>query len=384
MKKRLLIIGLFILLLSYGCSETTKNEIYNTSYDVNIDINDISKAFVPAVKKASESTIGISTYIRHLFAWESSSTGSGVVYKAYAVMKNGDVFEDITETKNSNNVLKYVYYAITNQHVVSETDDNYKIKAYFGDEKTMTDAQLLGYNANEDLAVISFETTLYITPITLANSDNVQKGDIVVAVGSSGGYEYYNSASLGIVSYPKRYMSVKRDTNLDGITDTEIACEFIQHDASINSGNSGGALVNINGELIGINTLKLYDDKVTVEGMGFAIPSNVIKLYLTNLEQGILTQKEEISGRLYSVNEIRNRDVYKNIPDVSLDNAYDYGIYVYSLRGIWQGKITDNDLILEINDKKINDVNTFKAIVRYSDAIKLKVIRDNEEIIVTI
>lgn len=177
---------------------------------------------------------------------------------------------------------------------------------------------------------------------------------------------------------------MKRDTDLDGATDTDITCEFIQHDASINSGNSGGALVNINGELIGINTLKLYDDKVTVEGMGFAIPSNVIKLYLTNLEQGIITQNKKVYSKLYSVNEIRNSDVYKNIPIISLDENYEYGIYVYSMKDSWNGKIIDNDLILEINDIKVNDVDIFKAIIRYSTNLKFKVIRDDEEIIVTI
>ena len=108
---------------------------------------------------------------------------------------------------------------------------------------------------------------MYLLPLVLGNSDNVKKGQFAIAIGSPQGYEYFNSMTLGIVSYPNRLIVDEYGKNL-----------FIQVDVAINPGNSGGPLLNIYGEVIGVNTMKLVEEDVDL--MGFSIPVNVVKQFI--------------------------------------------------------------------------------------------------------
>lgn len=383
-----IIILLFATILMIGCNKTN-NEIYNTSYDVDITIDDISDMLVPATKKATEAVIGVNAYGRTsiLGSWTLQSTGSGVVYKAYAIMKDNTRKEDISKTKDSNDVKEYIYYALTNEHVIYTGKRGTLIKAFISDVNLLVDATILGYNITEDLAVISFKTNVYITPITFGDSDNLSQGEFVVSVGNPEGYDYSLTTTLGIVSYPKRYMEVERDMNLDGFDETKVVCELIQHDASINSGNSGGALINTKGELIGINVLKLMDKEKTIEGMGFAIPINVVKKYLDSLEGNSSYTPLSINGIFYSINELKNSEIYENIPSVEEDiSELSYGIYVYNIKTKNFLELKVNDIILELNGEKLTNSKIFLAKIRYLDrntSIEVKIIRDNKEIILT-
>lgn len=383
-----IIILLFAAILMIGCNKTN-NEIYNTSYDVDITIDDISDMLVPATKKATEAVIGVNAYGRTsiLGSWILQSTGSGVVYKAHAIMKDNTIKEDISKTKDSNDVKEYIYYALTNEHVIYTGKRGTLIKAFISDVNLLVDATILGYNITEDLAVISFKTNVYITPITFGDSDNLSQGEFVVSVGNPEGYDYSLTTTLGIVSYPKRYMEVERDMNLDGFDETKVVCELIQHDASINSGNSGGALINTKGELIGINVLKLMDKEKTIEGMGFAIPINVVKKYLDSLEGNSSYTPLSINGIFYSINELKNSEIYENIPSVEEDiSELSYGIYVYNIKTKNFLELKVNDIILELNGEKLTNSKIFLAKIRYLDrntSIEVKIIRDNKEIILT-
>lgn len=390
MKKRLFIFIILLFTFIYtGCSTTT-NEIYNRSYDVDIKIDDINKVLIPAVEKASDSVIGISLYERKSYVSEYSlvSTGTGVVYKGYAVLNNGSSVE-LEATKDSSDVKKYVYYAITNNHVIAGSTANKRIKVFVGEEKIYENAIVLGNDVTEDLAILRFETSIYITPIEFDDSDSLKKGEFVIAIGNSEGYEYFSSVSFGIVSYPKRFVSVKR--GYSSISEKEEFCEFIQHDASINSGNSGGPLVNTAGKLVGINTIKLYSDNETIEGMGFAIPSNIVKNYIPYLENGFSYQSLDINKNdieLFSVNELRHSDI-NNVPtiEINLDNVK-YGLFVNNITKSVYSKINllklrKNDIILEINDQKLIESYMFKPILRSiskNDEFTIKILRDGEEI----
>ena len=315
-----IVILLLIVISMMGCG-STNNEIYNTSYDVDISIDEISDMLVPATKKATEAVIGVNAYGRTsiLGSWQLQSTGSGVVYKGYAVMNDDSIEEDITKTKDSEKVKEYVYYALTNEHVIKTGRRDTLIKAFISDINLLVDASVLGYNINEDLAVIAFKTSIYITPIQFGDSDKLSQGEFVISIGNPEGYDYSLTTTLGIVSHPKRYMEVERDLNEDGFDESKVVCELIQHDASINSGNSGGALINVKGELIGINVLKLMDEEKTIEGMGFAIPINVVKKCLDSLEGNSKYYPLNISGIFYSINELKNNEIYENIPVVKND-----------------------------------------------------------------
>ena len=378
MKLKVFII-LFIVIFMFGCS--TNNEITNKTYDVDINIDEISEAFIPAAEKTIQSSIGVSTYVRGVVftSWQLGSVGSGVVYYGYAELRDGTVIEDISQTKERNDVERYVYRAITNYHVVGVVGKDTITKVYLSKIDSLVEAKVLGYNIYEDLAVVEFSTTIYIPLIEFGNSDEVQTGEIVLAVGNPEGYQYSDSVSLGIISNPQRFVEVKRDTNRDGKNDWEGSCEYLQHDASINSGNSGGALVNVKGELIGINAMKLVDSSNTIEGMGFAIPINIVKKYLDDMENGKTITIKQIKGNIYNVNQILNKNLFKDVPNVDISNEYDYeyGVYVYNTNSF---NLTSGDIIIELNGNIMYNVSILTETLRndVSDNLIWKVFRDGK------
>lgn len=155
-------------------------------------------------------------------------------------------------------------YIITNAHVVADATAIYM---YTSDE-TLYDLQLIGSDEESDIAVVALDTTQLPTAqrsqliaAQLGDSDTLRSGDIVIAVGSPYDLAYYNSVTVGVISYPKREMTL-----------STVPATYIQTDAAINPGNSGGGLFNEQGEVIGINSSKIALEDV--EGIGFAIPIN--------------------------------------------------------------------------------------------------------------
>ena len=362
MKKKILVLIMFLVLLT-GCS--TSNEITNKIYDVEIKIDNIAEAFVPAAEKGVQSSIGVSGYIKSTIfgTWKLESVGSGVVYSGKAVLKDGTVLEDINESKDHDNVDYYLYKAVTNYHVINISGKDAMIKVYLAKIDLLVDAVVLGENIYEDLAVIEFKTSIYIPPISFGDSDEIQTGEVVLAIGNPEGYQYADSVTLGIISNSKRYVEVNRDTNKDGRNDWSGTCLYLQHDAAINSGSSGGALVNIKGELVGINVMKLIDASNTIEGMGFAIPVNILKKYLDEMENGQKISVNKISGTIFSVNQIINKELYDNIPNISLPTNYakDYGVYVYDSNSYG---LNDGDIIIELNGNTIYNTAVLNETIR--------------------
>lgn len=167
-------------------------------------------------------------------------------------------------------------YVITNNHVVNGAD---KIKVQLNDGREF-DAKLVGHDEQTDLALLQLPAPKNLSAVTMADSDTLKVGDFAVAVGNPFGLG--QTATSGIVSALGR-----SGLNLEGLEN------FIQTDASINRGNSGGALVNLNGELIGINTAILAPEGGNI-GIGFAIPSNIVK----NLSQQLIEYGEVKRGQL--------------------------------------------------------------------------------------
>ena len=149
-------------------------------------------------------------------------------------------------------------FIVTNQHVINNAD---KIMVQLSNGHEVT-AKLIGSDKSSDIALLQIKTPQKLTAIKLANSDKLRVGDFAVAIGNPFGLG--QTVTSGIISALGR-----SGLNLENIEN------FIQTDAAINSGNSGGALINLNGELIGINTAILAPDRGNV-GIGFAIPSNMV------------------------------------------------------------------------------------------------------------
>ena len=184
---------------------------------------------------------------------EEAGSGSGVVYKT----DGGDA------------------YIVTNNHVVEGSD---AVEVLFINGEKVA-AEIIGSDVWTDLSVLKISAE-HVTKIAeFGDSDNLVVGEPAIAIGSPLGTEFASSVTSGIISGKGR--SVPVDTNADGVPDWNATA--IQTDAAINPGNSGGALVNIQGQLIGINSMKISTS--TVEGMGFAIPSNDVKDIVAQLEE---------------------------------------------------------------------------------------------------
>lgn len=383
--KKILLFLLFIFSLSLvGCTNIFNNEIYNKSYNVSIDLEEFEDLITAATEKAASSVIGVSNYEKTLTGYVLSSTGSGVIYSCVAVLKDGTIEEDYEKTFDSSNVSEYVYKAVTNRHVIEGSDTN-KIRIYIGSDNRKIDAIVLGYDNKVDLAVVKFSYTKFIQPIEFADSENVKSGNFAIAIGNPGGYDFYGSSTFGIISSPKRYMS--DDTDNDGISDWD--SEYIQHDVAINPGSSGGALVNIKGELIGINTLKIVDSDI--DNMGFAIPSNLVKELISYLEKGKTPRRITLGITIYEIITLLNREDYGegSIPLIDVPEDIEYGLYVndVDVNGLAFLKLQSGDIILEINDVKITRTQEFRAElgkVIDDEFISLKIYRNNEEILLNI
>ena len=371
-KKILLFLVVLPLLFLFSCKTT--NEIHNETYDVNINISDINQAFVPASTKARTATVGVSLYTKSslIRSWYLTATGSGVVYKGNAYLKNGTTIS-IEESQGHEDVDYYEYYVLTNAHVVNSNAKNKDIKIYLASIDTLVSSNLLGINAYEDLAVVKFSSSIYIKPLDFSETEPLV-GEIVLASGNPLGYDYASTVTMGIISCSDRFLDVSRDTNGDGRDDWNGTVQVIQHDASINSGNSGGALVNVKGELVGINAMKVTDKEESVEGIGFAIPIKVISNVLEDMENGQDAKVNLITGAvIYNVNELINREVLNltKLPVVDFTGiSYTSGAYVYTNTKEEYG-LKAGDIVLKINDNDIYTTGMLEAMLRSYKGSKL-------------
>lgn len=262
----LIIITLFTITLT-SCSlldEVTNNEIVNrvVRYD-DVSITEFNQMIKVAVDKASGSNIAVISEKNGILT-ANVSLGSGVIIK---------------RIDNENN---YLYYALTNRHVVDYKGticERVKV-IYDGNSNNSIDGTTITYDQNVDIALIQFSTTMLFEPATINLNRIASKGDIVIAYGTPYSLEYFGTSTFGIIS-----------NNLLSLTDTkyntnlEIKNTYIQHDAAINGGNSGGGLFDIYGNLIGINTKKLIGTSSDpIEGIGFAIPIVTI-MQLNNINK---------------------------------------------------------------------------------------------------
>ncbi|MDH5920667.1 Do family serine endopeptidase [Vibrio splendidus] len=248
-------------------------------------------------------------------------------------------------------------HIVTNYHVINGADD-IKVKLHDGREY---DAELIGGDQMSDIALLKLETAKNLTQIKVADSDKLRVGDFSVAIGNPFGLG--QTVTSGIVSALGR-----SGLNLENFEN------FIQTDAAINSGNSGGALVNLNGELIGINTAILGPNGGNV-GIGFAIPSNMMKnlteqiLDFGEVKRGMLgVQGGEVTSELAEAlgyESSKGAFVSQIVPDSAADKA-----------GLKAG-----DVIVSINGKRIDTFSELRAKVATLGAgkqIELGVVRDGE------
>ena len=258
-------------------------------------------------------------------------------------------------------------YILTNNHVVSssESEAYYQVSeatkitvSLFNDDKQY-EAKIVGTDEETDLAVIKIDAS-GLTKAEFADSDSIKVGEFAMAVGSPLGLQ--STITCGVVSAVNREV-----TDTDGKTYT-----LIQTDAAINAGNSGGALVNSEGKVIGVNTLKLTGDDV--EGMGFAIPIN---------------STTDITSQLIQYSKVRRP--YIGVTGMDLDaetarkNNLVEGIYVKDVEtfsAAEKGGIKIGDVIIKADGKNVktmDELNEIKNSHNIGDEMTITVNRDGEQ-----
>ena len=345
MKNKIIYICSVILSLFIGISGTLLVVYYIPSEEGDKVVQEVtiteSDTIAPAVNKVYDSVVTVLNYGNQLQA-----TGTGFVYK--------------TDDNYG--------YILTNNHVISGSK---KIEVTNAENVTV-EAKLLGSDEYADLAVLRVDKSFVLQVATLGDSTTSEIGDTVFAVGTPVDVKYAGSVTKGIISGKNRMVNVTLD---DG---GAFIMEVIQTNTAINPGNSGGPLVNINGEVIGINTLKLVEDEI--EGMGFAIPIEMATSVLDRLENG-----EEIERPLLGVSMIdANNDYALFSYKVYLDKDYEKGVVVVDVEKdspAGEAGLQKDDVILKINDVEIEDSTHLKYILyKYSvgDTIKLEYERDGK------
>ena len=341
-------------------SSNVSSSITNSSGTPNtnlVSLSNYSDTAVSAAGKILPSIVGIS------ITYNVTSNMSSF----YGLFDRGTQSSE-AQASGSGIIISKDGYIVTNNHVVASSSSNsfYSISdatslkvTLYGDD-TQYDAKIVGKDAQTDLAVLKIEKD-NLTPAEFADSDSVKVGEFAMAVGNP--LDLGTTITCGVISALDREV---KDS------DGSATYRCIQTDAAINSGNSGGALVNSQGQVIGINTLKV--SSTGVEGIGFAIPIN---------------STTDIINQLITYNTVKRP--YIGISGRDLDEATSkrynlvVGVYVVSVSeysAAEKAGLKVGDVIIEADGTKIttmNELNELKNKHAIGDTMKLKVNRDGQE-----
>ena len=305
-------LGMFALVKYYPVAIT--NNVTKTVKDVTVTETGIADA----VEKVYDSVVTVETYK----SGKLYGTGTGFVYK-----------DDGNKA-----------FILTNNHVIESGDE---IKVVFTNQKSVK-AEIVGSDKYADIAVLNVSSSDIITVASIGDSTSSRIGDTVFAVGApidSSAYSW--SVTRGILSGKDRLVEV----SLSNSTVSDWVMSVLQTDAAINSGNSGGPLANSNGEVVGINSMKLASS--SIEGMGFAIPIEDALEYAKRLETGEKIERPYLGVSMY------------NLADILMQIRTDLtsGVYIDKVE---KGSPADNaglqsgDIIVKVGDDNISSVAFLK------------------------
>lgn len=266
--------------------------------------------------------------------------------------------ERIGQSSGSGVIISDDGYIVTNNHVVDQAKD---IKVLLNDNREY-DAELIGTDPTTDLALLKIDS--YNLPyLPIGNSDSLQVGEWVLAVGNP--LRLQSTVTAGIVSAKGR--------NINILNEEQYSIEsFIQTDAVVNPGNSGGALVNTNGELVGINTA-IITHSGNYEGYSFAVPSNLMQKVVADIKEFGSVQRGLLGIRIQEVTADIARE--KDLPSIA-------GVYintVFPQGAAFDSGLKDQDVIVAINNINVSTVPQLQEIIgryRPGETVKLDFYRD--------
>lgn len=323
--------------------ESYKAEKLSTNYEENVEKDSNNTSERSIIEDASKSVVGISKLENSGIAFYADDknligVGSGVL-----ISENG--------------------YILTNEHVAGSKYSNVYVTLENG---AKYNSNVIWSDSSLDLAIIKIPGENF-NYLNLGDSDRIFLGENVYAIGNPIGAEFQRTVTKGIISGKNRTIKIVEN-------DKEMYMEdLIQTDATINNGNSGGPLINDNGELLGINTVKISG----VDGIGFSIPINIIKPLLELLE------KEGNIPESYLGIYAFDKEV---IPYLKSDLKFDKGIYVVSIdnqESLSGGNIMVGDIIEKVDGIEVNKMNELRKIIytkKPGELVKLEINRNGQHI----
>ena len=355
--KMLIIIGIIVLLLILNAIFTTVNKNDHTNDSA---FNGTAKDETTAMKIAENSVKSVVTVENDLSNDTTVSDnknesdneiGSGVVYK-----KVGDSI-----------------YIFTNAHVVGDQE---KQKVTYGNDKSVT-GKVIGKDKWSDLAVVKAKVAdENIKPMTMGDSNNIKLAEPILVIGNPLGTDFKGSVSQGIVSGLNRHVPVDIDKN----DNYDALMKAFQIDAPVNPGNSGGAVVDRDGRLIGIVSLKI--DMHNVEGMAFAIPINDVRKIAKELEHKGKVNYPNTEIKIKNVGDLDDSE--RNA--INLPTKVNHGVLIGEVKENGLGDkagLKKGDVIVELDGKKIEDNLRYRQVIfsHYDDqkTITAKIYRNGAE-----
>ncbi|NPA80114.1 MAG: Do family serine endopeptidase [Thermotogae bacterium] len=270
---------------------------------------------------------------------ERRSLGSGFIFK-----RKGDT-----------------YYVMTNNHVIKGMD---KITVKLSDGTVFEDVEVVGADSSTDIAVLKFKSKDELPLVKLGDSDRLRVGDWVMAVGSPFGLSA--TVTVGVISAKHRELGVMREA--PSIQD------FIQTDAAINPGNSGGPLVNVRGEVVGVNTAIISPTRA-YSGVGFAVPINIAR----KVAEQLIKSGKVARGYLGIVMQNVDRNLAKALGLKKPEGV----IIAQVVKGSPADKagLKEGDVIVEVDGRKIKNALTLRSIIQSKmpgEKVKIKVLRNGK------
>lgn len=259
-------------------------------------------------------------------------------------------------------------YIVTNNHVINGAE---RLEIILNDKRTFN-ATVVGTDSSTDIALIKIDAS-DLHPIAWGNSDDLKIGEWVLAVGNP--FSLTSTVTAGIVSAKARNISQITQGHSMGIE------SYIQTDAAVNPGNSGGALVNLNGELVGINTA-IYSKTGNYVGYSFAIPSTIVKKIVGDIKEYGAVQRAMLGISFTELSSKQAKE--KNI------TAVNSGIYVAKVEdrsAAFEGGIKEGDVIVAINGMPTHTTAQMQEQMnkfRPGDKVSVTYIRDNKEKTITV
>ena len=293
---------------------------YNNKPNANLD-------FTFAAKKSINAVVHITTQYNQKYRTNSLYDffygNSGKIYSKEVPLASG-----------SGVIISNDGYIVTNNHVIENSD---KIKVVLNDKRSYI-AELIGKDKSTDLALLKIKEN-NLPFLSYANSDDLEIGDWVLAVGNP--FNLNSTVTAGIVSAKAR--------NINILAPNYAIESFIQTDAAVNPGNSGGALVNTDGELVGINTA-IASRTGSYVGYSFAVPVSIVKKIMSDLIEFKQVQRAYLGVNIADINaEVKNKLNLDKIEGIYVANTTENG-------AAYKAGIKEGDIILKINDNAINNL----------------------------